>query len=81
MLTFIKADRDIQCEDYKYYHMQKYFECPVVLNRNGHIIKGIFVRMAKTTPCVNWTFDGDARDMVDLLAGVKSKNSSVMFVS
>ena len=33
------------------------------------------------TPGMKWTFDGDARDMVDEIAGVKNINSSVMFVS
>ena len=33
------------------------------------------------TSVVKWTFDEDARDMVDEIAGIKSINSSVVFVS
>ena len=33
------------------------------------------------TSVMKWTFDEDARDMVDELAGIKSINSSVVFVS
>ena len=33
------------------------------------------------TPVVKWAFNEDARDMVDEKAGIKSINSSVVFVS
>ena len=33
------------------------------------------------TSVVKWTYDEDARDMVDEIAGIKSINSSVVFVS
>ena len=33
------------------------------------------------TSVVKWTFDEDARDMVDEIAGIKSIDSSVDFVS
>ena len=33
------------------------------------------------TSVVKWTFDEVARDMVDDIAGIKSINSSVVFVS
>ena len=33
------------------------------------------------TSVVNWTFDEDARDIVDEIEGIKSTNSSVVFVS
>ena len=33
------------------------------------------------TSVVKWTFDEDARDMVDKIEGIKSTNSSVVFVS
>ena len=33
------------------------------------------------TAVVKWTFDEDARDMVYEIAGIKSINSSVVFVS
>ena len=33
------------------------------------------------TSVVKWTFDEDPRDMVDEIAGIKSINSSVVFVS
>ena len=33
------------------------------------------------TPVVKYTFEEDARDMVDEIAGIKSINSSVVFVS
>ena len=33
------------------------------------------------TSFVKWTFDEDARDMVDEIAGIKNINSSVLFVS
>ena len=33
------------------------------------------------TSVVKWTFDEDARDMVNEIAGIKSINSSVVFVS
>ena len=33
------------------------------------------------TSVVKWTFDEDARDMVDEIARIKSFNSSVVFVS
>ena len=33
------------------------------------------------TSVVKWKFDEDAREMVDEIAGIKSINSSVVFVS
>ena len=33
------------------------------------------------TSVVKWTFDEDARDMVDEITGIKSINWSVVFVS
>ena len=33
------------------------------------------------TSVVKWTFDEDARDMVDEIAGINNINSSVVFVS
>ena len=71
----------------KYYHMQQYFDCTVVLKRD----KGIFQWSRSEMPLgaigknitsvVKWTFDEDVQDMVDEITGIKSINSSVMFVS
>ena len=33
------------------------------------------------TSVLKWTFDEDARDIVDEIAGIESINSSVVFVS
>ena len=71
----------------KYYHMQHYFDCTVVYSG----INLIFQRSRSERPLgaigknitsvVKWTFYEDARDMVDEIAGIKSINSSVVFVS
>ena len=71
----------------KYYNMQRYFDCAVVLKQDkanfqwscserplGAIGKNI-------TSVVKWTFDEGARDMVDEVAGINNSNSSVVFVS
>ena len=59
----------------------------VVLNRDEeHAKMTSFLKASgcdrqKHNPGVKWTLDGDARDMVDEIAGLKKINSSVMFVS
>ena len=82
----IEADLDHNVGT-NYYHMQQYFDCTIVLKRDKDNFS--MVTFLKTpgaiskniTSVVKWTFDEDARDMVDEIAGIKSINSSAVFVS
>ena len=71
----------------KYYHMQQYFDCTVVLSGIKLIFKWsrserpLGVIGKNITSVVKYTFEEDARDMVDEIAGIQSINSSVVFVS
>ena len=70
----------------KYYHMQQYFYRTIVSKWDKDIFqwprseRNLDAIGKNITSVVKWTFDEGARDMVDEIAGIKSINSSVVFV-
>ena len=58
--------------------MQQYFDGPFVLNRDcGHfkmatLLKASGCDQQKRNPRVKWPFDGDALDIVDEKAGIRT---------
>ena len=67
----------------KYYQMQQYFDCTVILKRQKAYFSMVTLGAIgkNITSVAEWAFDEDARSMVDEIAGIKSINSSVVFVS
>ena len=71
----------------KYYHLQQYFDCTVVLKQDKAIFqwsrseRPLGAIGKNITSVVKWAFDEGARDMVDEIAGINNINSSVVFVS
>ena len=67
--------------------MQQYLDCTIVLKRDKVNLqwscseKPLGAIGRNITSVVKWTFNEGARDMVDGIAGIKSINSSVVFVS